>query len=776
MGSFQTAVQKDSVKIERCVYAPAGDVPALLVDVTLTNMGTKAVTLSYYEYWDVNIEQLVFQAFRSGILASIGDADRRVLNRKFKLSMAWDESTNALRFHMDPPVGSPQPSVPDDVCWQPPDIFLADLSGKPDGKYVDKRAFFGKGGAEKPDAIGARLDEDIRNINDIIMPYCMVLRREVQLGVGDTIKLRFAYGTLEPEPIAGETAQPPPMPDGWKHDIWQRYYQRENVPDPFADMVTDWKKRLAYFNIGEQPHLQREMAWHAYYLQSSTVCSPYFEGRIVPQGSVYLYGHGLDGVPRDFALFALPLVYLNPALARDVLSFIMHMTAGTGGQIAYGYTGHGLLTDALVHKTPSDLDLFFFLALTEYLAATGDIAFLDETISYYPGAKQPNERTVLDHIRVAYHHLINTVGVGENNLIRVLDGDWSDDVVLKNVFPAGILNSVWDGLMTSPALTVEKGESVFNSQMALYILPRIANLLASQNAPMAKALGLEMQTDVAVLVKKLTDGVRARWVKGNFYSRAILRYWWGAKRILHEDQLDLEGQVWALISDFEPESGMLQALRNSIFEKCDAPSPIGAVLSSNQVWPAVSQMLTWGYTHRFPKDAWRSFVKHTFATKAAIYGKSWINIWTGPDGVNGRLSDDPGSTYETAPVTPMTDFPAMNNNQHAMALLALLRVCGIEPSELGDGLRIRPQIPRQYELDVTLLRLSVTPTRISGIYRAHSPVERRLYVMVEERGDTMQVTVNGQVRTEVPDKQGYVTVILPASETAEGLSFEIAPV
>ena len=36
----------------------------------------------------------------------------------------------------------------------------------------------------------------------------------------------------------------------------------------------------------------------------------------------------------------------------------------------------------------------------------------------------------------------------------------------------------------------------------------------------------------------------------------------------------------------------------------------------------------------------------------------------------------------------MTDFPATNNNQHAMWLLGLVRACGIEPSKNGDGLMI----------------------------------------------------------------------------------------
>jgi Glycosyl hydrolase 36 superfamily, catalytic domain len=780
MGYFMTAVQNDPIKVMRRVYAPAGNVPALLADVELTNTCQEEVKLFYYEYWDINIEQQVFQAFRSGILGSIGDSDRRILNRNFKPCMRWDESANALRFHLHPPEDSPSPSIPDEVCWLPPDVFLADLSGTPDRKYVDKRHFFGKGGAEKPDAIGKGDNDGIPHVNDTIMPYCMVLRREVRLEAGKSARLRFAYGTLDPDfiverlPTGEERVAPAPMPPDWKQQFQQRYHLDDAVTDSFQDMLEAWKQRLVYFTIGSEPHLQREMAWHAYYLQSSTTYSQFFRSRIVPQGSVYLYGHGIDGVPRDHSLFTLPLTYLNPHLSRDMLGVIMQMTSGIGGQIAYSYKGNGALTDALVHKTPSDIDLFFLLAMTEYLAATGDMGFLNAQVPFYPGRNHPQDRTVLNHIRVAWDHLIYEVGVGDNNLIRVLDGDWSDDVVLKNVFPAGILTSPLS-LLTSPGQTVEKGESVLNSQMALVILPGIAKLLASQPPSAAQDLGRIMLARLETLMPQLEEGIKAQWQeKGRFYARAILRYWWGCERVLHKNQLDLEGQVWAMIGQLEPER--LQTLAHSVFEQCDKRSPIGALLASNQVWPAISQLLTWGYTRCNPELAWRSFVNQTFATKAEVYGDCWINIWTGPDGINGPGNSNPGGTYETAPVTPMTDFPAMNNNQHAMALLALLRVCGIEPSKSGDGLCITPRVLRQYTLDLPLLRLELAPGHIRGVYHAHNAGTRCLYVQLREHPTTTQITVNGNREITTSDKEGFVTITLPPFQEGDHIPFEVAEV
>jgi hypothetical protein len=354
-----------------------------------------------------------------------------------------------------------------------------------------------------------------------------------------------------------------------------------------------------------------------------------------------------------------------------------------------------------------------------------------------------------------------------------MDGDWSDDVVLKNVFPSGVLSSP-KALLISPGQTVEKGESVLNSQMALYILPRIAALLASEQSPECRALGEEMEAVLKTLIPRLTAGTKKQWQEDHgFYARAVLRDWFGGKQVLHKDRLDLEGQVWAFISEFD-DPVRLETLKKTIYEKCDAPSPIGAVLASNQIWPAVSQMLTWGYTHIDSELAWRSFVKHTFATKAEIYGRRWLNIWTGPDGINGPCTVDPGGTYETPPVTPMTDFPAMNNNQHAMALLALLRVCGIEPTKAGDGLRITPKIPERYTLDLPLIKLEVTPNRIAGVYCAHNAGTRNLYIRLPSGASSVQVTVSGQSQVAAPGEDGCVQVTLPAFKAGDEIPFEVS--
>src|SRR6185503_15013603 len=99
---------------------------------------------------------------------------------------------------------------------------------------------------------------------------------------------------------------------------------------------------------------------------------------------------------------------------------------------------------------PSDLDLFFLLALTEYLSATGDMDFLRLKIPFYSAGELPTlppgaqDTTVLDHARAAVKHLIEVVKVGDHGLIRIGDGDWSDGVVFDNLTRmAGVLFPLW---------------------------------------------------------------------------------------------------------------------------------------------------------------------------------------------------------------------------------------------------------------------------------------------------------------------------------------------
>lgn len=98
----------------------------------------------------------------------------------------------------------------------------------------------------------------------------------------------------------------------------------------------------------------------------------------------------------------------------------------TGG-MWYAIGGYGKVSSALgLHKFPSDLDIFLFFGFNEYISATGDIDYITNVnIPFYPKSSTnlppgAQSNTVLDHIRVAYYHLKNNIGIGNHGLIRIL--------------------------------------------------------------------------------------------------------------------------------------------------------------------------------------------------------------------------------------------------------------------------------------------------------------------------------------------------------------------
>ncbi len=747
-GYFAHETTYRGIRVNRQVIAPYGDVPLLIADVELENLGGAPVDLQYYEYWDVNIHQLQIQWLRSGAFGPSSDAARRTINRFFIPMVEWDADASALRFRqqirLPRPQHAPPPDQPSEIDWDPANVFLADLDGAQSAVYVNKMTFFGKGGARKPDAVAQRRPGDTlpRDNRNDPMPYCLAVRRDLTVQPGERVKMRFAVGVVRPEESL---------------DLLAAFKQPVDV---LGETRAAWKNSLAYFHTGQDPVLHREMAWHTYYMLSSAVYLAFHTVHVVPQGSAYLYLHGADGAPRDQALFTLPAAYVDPALARDMLRLIMRVTDAQTGQITYSFNGHGAISNGLdLHTRPSDLDLFFLLALCEYLCATGDMAFLDEAVPFYPPSQSPPGVTVLDHVRMALHHLFDVNGIGEHGLVKVGSGDWSDSIVLEN--------AIRDGPGPFGATygnSKENGESVPNTHMALYVLPLLAEVLKERDPNIRDVI------DAGGRLARMRAGVQAQWNPNGWYNRAVLRD--VHNRLVLIGALGLEAQVWPLICADAEDASRLSAVIESVDSRLDRPSPVGAaLLPGGMVWPAVSQLATWGYSRTGRHHlAWRSLNRNTYAAHSTAYPNLWINTWSGPDGVNGTASDLPGWTWSSF-VTPMTDFPIMNANQDAMALLGLLRVCGIEPAPDGDGLLIQPHVPREhFVLDLPLLKLEVSPTRTTVEYRGFVTGGRTLYVRFT--GSDVSVRIDGELRGDI-ERRGALAVVPIAFEAGQTVRVEV---
>ncbi|MBK9751250.1 MAG: hypothetical protein IPO91_31395 [Chloroflexi bacterium] len=716
MGYAEYSTTYGNLRVKRRIYPPK-DACALLIDVEITNLRPDTVHLRYYEYWDVNVEQLKLQWLRGDPFYAIADEERLSVNDLFLPEVTFEDG-RTLRFHQSPVNREIDVRTVNDIDFEPQDIFLHDLSGTPDAYYTDKVAFFGKNPPTKPEAVAERWGTIPDAPSTDSMPYCLVLRRDLTLSAGETQTLRFVYGT-----------------------------NRFTVPAFKGEAALLDRDGDLYFDTGADAALTREMAWHSYYLTSATVYNDYYQTYLTPQGSAYLFIHGADGAPRDQALFTLPLSYIRPDLARANLRLIMALTDHQTGAIPYSFAGYGFHSNAFIHDMPSDLDLFFLLAMNEYLAATRDFEFLQQEVPFYSGDDTPGHppaalgSTVLDHIRVAVHHLTQRVGIGQHGLVKIGDGDWSDGVVFDTCAKfGGVLALGW--FSNSKA----NGESIPNSQMALYVLPITAALIKPYDAVCAR--------EIEQFVSGLEAAVMRQW-NGKWFTRAVLRDAQNKPVVVDNNHINLEAQPWALISGLAQRNGIESTLITSIKTLLDDPSPTGAaLLEQGMIWPAVSQLLTWGYTCSRPDLAWRSLEKHTFERHAKEFPDKWINVWSGPDGVNSKEAKlNPGGTWSSA-ATPMTDFPVMNMNPHAMALLGLLRVCGIEPTP--DGLLIEPRVPRErFELDTALLRLTVTPDEISGEYRPIVSSGTQTLIIRTRKGER-RIPLNISGRAPIPFKVSMI--------------------
>jgi hypothetical protein len=716
MGYGEAITTERGVRVARRTFAPEGRDPYVVDEVVVTNTTDAPATVRHYEVWDVARRSIEISWLVSGDpLTSVPGTTRDVrdaLNADFDEVVEYDAAARALRVRRSLAAGvdAPARDAPSARDYHPGDPFLVSLVGDVADTFTDASAFFGDGGPTAPAAVtsraagqGVTVGARGAALSGLDQPRVLVMASDLELASGESRTLRYAFGYAE---------------RGAPIEV------RPELRDPGFDALNEYRRalepRLMYFASDVEPALQRELAWHAYQLQASVGEREYFEGPVVPQGSAYLYLHGADGAARDLGLFSVPLVYVDPGLARAELELYMRVQFAADRRFTYAFQGHGMLDDALgFHSAPSDLDLFFLWSLSEYLGATGDLELLDRRVPFYPKQAEPDARG-WDHLEGAVRHLFDVVGTGEHGLVRVGTGDWSDGITVE---------------APDRTLAIEKGESVPNTQMAIAILPRVAELVRARDPVLASEIDDRVQALRAAL--PVAYG-------GEFYGRA----YFGDGKLVRADRIDLEAQVWALIGDELPDAASRDRLVEAIHRELDAPSPTGATLQpGGQVWPAISGLLTEGYARSSPERAFSHFARNTMVAHARAFPDQWFGIWSGPDGLNGPAGDRPGEPWFSA-ATPMTDFPVQNNNQHAMPLLAAIRIAGVTAT--ADGLVVDPKVPsRALTMRTALVDVRLRPradadgVELRVVYRPVSDRERLVRLVAPEGHVVASADVDG---------------------------------
>lgn len=436
--------------------------------------------------------------------------------------------------------------------------------------------------------------------------------------------------------------------------------------------------------------LERETRWHATYLRGALQSDSFFDRRYVSQGSAYAYIHGLHGAPRDYAIFAAALTYLDPAAAREQLEVIMRMT-NESGAIEYAHTGRGMCTSGGIHASPTDLPLFLLWAATEYVWATGDRSWLDCRVPFRRERRaRETDSTVLDRILLAWYRLRDNIGTGPNGMVRVGSGDWADPI---------------SAMVPDRRAFHRLGESAFNTAFASYVLPRAADLVADTNPAVAG--------EMAAWAAERADALARTWT-----GRWFLRGTDGSGGHVGRDHLFLDSNALCLLGRIgTPEQR--EVLVTEISERCITPSPIGATIldrphrvrlgmlapgwdCNGGVWAAVNAFATMGLALHDPALAWELVARQSLHQHAIAYPNVWYGIWSGPDAYNSHHGTRPGETF-VQPATPMTEYPIMNANAHAGPLLALMASLGVRTTASGVTVEPAPEpVPQNWSLHTAI--------------------------------------------------------------------------
>jgi len=492
--------------------------------------------------------------------------------------------------------------------------------------------------------------------------------------LGDTAGVgRVAPGSDAPHP-ALEIESEVVLEPGAAVELWFRFGRDEGEApaEParlYEESIAALARRLPRAKDARAPEAAQEIPWHAALLEGGIAIDRVLGGHSLDQASTYSYVIGFNGGARDPLQHALPLVYVDPALALSVLRNTCAWSTPEG-DLPYALDGAKRPTN--ITFRPSDQNLWALWLAAEYAAATGDLAAFDEPLAYHP-ARRVGPVPLREHLRRQFRFFVDVVGRGERGHVRILNADWNDVAI--------------DDSGVDPEVMIERGGSVLNSAMAAWVLPVFAGLAERLGET---ALASEARAQGEELRQLVGDAWNGRW-----FHRA---YAPGVAPVGDSDCW-LEGQPWAILCG-AADPAQARTLLDTIDAGHRGGSPLGARLrwparedlvgagawgegTLGGIWYSINMTLVWAAAksgHALARDEWR---RMTLGAHTAAYPEIWEGTLSGPDAWNAPESRRAGRTWSAAPLFAMQAFPVANMHSHAQPLLAYLRLLGVEPTARG---------------------------------------------------------------------------------------------
>ena len=743
-GYLRKVVKSGRYEIDQTIFAPFGDDPVLMSLVKITNHGADPVEARWVDYWNCQNYQFSMRAtieagnrvraaeLRRNFAARFehrfeaAENGRGLVERQRFLGRSEEEEQAWAKVKKGVPDLAPGTSMED---LNPPATFLVSLDGPVDTFATNGAAFFGSGGVHNPSGLKQKLD---KNTNCTGPDSAHLVERSLTLQAGQTRTIACLFGYL---------------PQGYELGALVQKYSRDPA-GALARSSALWKAGGVRLSAPQEPWVEREVSWHNYYLRSALTWDSFFREPILSQGCVYQYVFGFQGAARDPLQHSLPFIFSDPAITKGIVRYTLKEIQ-PDGSIPYGIVGSGVPMPSPF--LPSDQELWLLWVVSEYVLATRDKAFLEERIPLYPRQEaKDGDPTVAALTMRSFRHLVDSIGVGEHGLMRLLKGDWNDGIVVSQV-PPNLMGEV-----------SEKAETALNSAMACYVMEHYARLLSFMGET-------AVASEARAKAQAQREALRAQWA-GRWFRRAWLGPHLGW---LGDDQIWLEPQPWAIIGEAATHE-QSAALIQSMNELVRTPSPIGAMIQSKGtpamnspmwtmenggVWPSINGTLIWALALHDSAMAWDEWKKNSLARHAEVYPNIWYGIWSGPDNFNSAPSRYPGQTRFADPASSnpkeradwginWTDFPVMNLHQHAWPLYTAAKQLGLEFHE--TGLRLKPGLPlAEYEFRSTLLGFARSPHGYRGWYAPSTAGiwEVDIHLPDTERRKFREVRINGEANS-----------------------------
>src|SRR4051794_36930903 len=659
-GYFARTTPAGGIDVGERTYAPFGDDPVLLHEITLHNTTRATKRASWVEYWDVN-------PYFPGSHTHLGLE-----------APVWDGGARTLSVRQLPSAQDTDPLT----------IYAAALTGPLDGYETSSSVFFGAGSRAEPAEVAAdKLSGSLAppvpdgNLGQTLFAF----RAPVTLAPGETVTLRYAYGMAR-----GATVAP----------LVTKY---RAVADPAGTSERAWADFVPHADFGPRyDWLARELAWDAYMVRSGTTYEECAGRHIISQGGYYQYDLDFQGAFRDPLQHMLPLVYAAPGIARDVIAYSAQEQPANGGQIPYAVIPQCQRFDL---GTSDDLDLWLLLSAAEYGLATRDLRLFDEKVKW----SDNGDATLWEHLEAAFAHQETQRGPHGGYIIGGT-GDWSD-------FSTQFLQMTESMLVAAQAAVIyprlaeladARGDKAFAG--ALRDTARgLRDVLKrewtgkgwysrgySGDRQLGQGVIYGEPQPWALLAGVADDKQRATLVAN------IRRFLTG---------VGAPGGPSKIGSSQSPaarDPGVTETSAGG-----DSGVGDGHAVYVGGSWFAVNGWLAWALGAIGDREyAFDELVRNTLATHATVYPDHWDGVISTDDACRSWYSKDPANCG----VGLSTAYAGQIMHQPAWALFDAVKLAGVEPT--ADGYRIVPSLPmKSFSFELPRVGVTAAPGALRGYVR-----------------------------------------------------------